>query len=370
MRDELKHCKRIVIKVGTSILAAGDGKISRKNFDRLGEPILELRKQGAEVVLVSSGAIAFGMQAVQLKKRPSEIAKLQACAAIGQGKLMHAYEEYFGRQGHQTAQILLTRDGLEERARFLAARRTFFELFRMGVLPIVNENDTVSTEEIAFGDNDILSVHVAHLIEADLLIILSDVDGFYLKDGSRLREVHSEKDIENNLMKHLSDKRKEQTVGGMKAKLCAARVAMRLGVPLLLVSGREDGVIAKALRAEDCGTLFLASHSETDARKKWIAFSARRKGTVVIDDGAYEALRQKKVSLLPSGITKVRGDFECAEVVELETRNGSVIGRGVVRYDAKALQKIAGKKTYEIEAVLGYKHHDEVIHRNDLVLWS
>ncbi|MBI3316544.1 MAG: glutamate 5-kinase [Candidatus Omnitrophica bacterium] len=369
MRKALKDCKRIVIKAGTSILTGAEGKISRKNFEQLGEQILSLKKQGREIVLVSSGAISFGMQSVLLKRRPQKIAKLQACAAIGQGKLMHAYEEFFGRQGNPTAQILLTRDGLEQRTRFLAARRTFFELFRMHVIPIVNENDTVSTEEIAFGDNDILSVHVAHLIEADLLIILSDVDGFYLRDGSRVREVHSEKDIENNLIGHLSDKRREVTVGGMKAKLSAAHVAMRLGVPLLLLSGRQAGAILKALEGEDCGTLFRASDAP-GARKKWIAFSAARKGALVIDEGAYEALCHKKVSLLPSGITKVSGNFEKGDVVEIQNRKGTVVGRGVVRYPAKALMKITGKKTHEIEALLGYKHHDEVIHRNDLVLWG
>lgn len=210
-----------------------------------------------EVVLVSSGAIAFGMEVAGTERRPKEMPRLQACAAIGQGKLMHAYEEFFSRRGLHTAQVLLTRDALESRKRFLAARQTMEELFRMHVLPIVNENDTVATEEIAFGDNDILSVHVAHLVHADLLIILSDVDGFYLTDSSRVREVRSEEKIERELAGHLKDRTREKTVGGMRAKLAAARAAMRLGVPLLIADGHREGVLTRMLAGEDLGTLFF-----------------------------------------------------------------------------------------------------------------
>lgn len=366
----LKKCRRIVLKAGTSILTGKDGRISQKNLERLGNDILALQKLKKEVVLVSSGAIAFGMEATEKVDRPKEMPQLQACAAVGQGRMMHAYEQFFSKKGILTAQILLTRDALENRTRFLAARHTFHELFNLNVLPIVNENDTVATEEIAFGDNDILSVQVSHLVGADLLVILSDVDGFYLKDGSRLRTVESESEIEGKLVRHLQDTKKVKTVGGMRTKLKAARVAMGLDVPLMIVNGHEQGVVQKALEGEDVGTLFFPSGEGKNEREKWIAYSAARRGSVVVDDGAYEALRKKKKSLLASGIVKASGDFRRGDVVELETRAGKVFGRGLIHYSGLEMQKIAGKKSQEIDAVLGYKYQDEVIHRDDLVIWD
>ncbi len=370
MRQQLKFSIRVVVKAGTSILTSEDGKISSRNLARLGGAVERVLKAGKQAVLVSSGAIAYGMQAMGFLKRPKEMARLQACAAIGQGKLMHAYEEFFLSKGLTTAQILLTRDGLEDRTRFLAARKTLEELFSLGVLAIVNENDTVATDEIAFGDNDILSVQVAHLVGADLLVILSDVDGFYLRDGSRIREVASEAEIDTELVKHLRDKRKEKTVGGMRAKLKAAKLAMRLGIPLLMVSGHEANSLERALAGEDVGTLFHASRLAKSSRGKWIAFSAARKGALTLDRGAHEALLKKKRSLLASGIVRVRGAFERGDVVELETLEGAIFGRGVVRYSSRDLAQITGKKSHEIQAILGYKYQDEVIHRNDLVLWG
>ena len=256
-RSLLTQARRIVVKAGTSILTDDSSRVSHKKFALLGSGILKMIKSKRQIVLVSSGAIAYGMDAAGLKERPKEMARLQACAAIGQGKMMHAYEQFFLRKGIQTAQVLLTRDGLETRNRFLAARDTMEELLNMKTLPIVNENDTVATEEIKFGDNDILSVHVAHVIKADLLVILSDVEGFFLRDGSRVREVHSVSEIDNELVKHLKDVPKEKTVGGMKAKLEAARVAMKLGVPLMLVSGHTKEILSRVTKGEDVGTLFM-----------------------------------------------------------------------------------------------------------------
>ena len=261
MRSVLKKARRIVVKAGTSILTGRGGRISQKNVANLGHEILSLRKKQREVLLVSSGAIGFGMDALGLKQRPKEMPKLQACAAIGQSKMMNSYEQFFSKRGIQAAQVLLTRDGLETQNRFLAARHALTELLRMKTLPIINENDTVATEEIAFGDNDILSVHVAHVIHADLLIILSDVEGFFLRNGTRVREVHSIAEIDHELVRHLKDKKKAKTVGGMRAKLAAARVAMRLGVPLILVSGHEKDILRKVTQGEDVGTLFLADKS-------------------------------------------------------------------------------------------------------------
>lgn len=367
-RESLRKAKRIVLKVGTSILTSRQGGFSKQAFNRLGQQVLFLSRQKREVVLVSSGAIAFGMETLRLKNRPEQLKKLQACAAIGQGKLMRSYEEFFSRRSIHTAQVLLTREALETRERFLNAKHTLDELFSLKVLPIVNENDTVATEEIAFGDNDLLSVWVASLVRADLLIILSDVDGFFLKDGSRIRVVEGLSQIEKNLVPHLADQKKERSVGGMRAKLAAARLAMQSGIPLLLVNGHREKILEEVFSGADVGTLFVAG-GRRSSRENWIAFSAPKRGSIQVDPGAYEALAKGRKSLLPRGIIGHEGRFGRGEVVEL-CSGDQVFGRGLVRYSSEELSKIAGKKTHEIEAFLGYKYNDEVIHRNDLVLWA
>lgn len=370
MTDRLRHAQRIVIKIGTSILKSRGESFSHKEHARVCQEIYALIRQGKQPVLVSSGAIALGMKTCGFKKRPKTMAELQACAAIGQGKLMHAYEDFFEKKKIHTAQLLLTRDGLEDRKRFLCARNTLETLLKMNILPIINENDTIAVEEIAFGDNDILSVHVAHLVGADLLINLSDAEGFLLKDGTRVRQVVSEDEINNKLLMHLADTKREETVGGMRAKLQAARAAMRLGIPFIIVNGHQPHILQDVMSGKDVGTLFITSGDKKAMRQKWIAFSATRHGTIVVDAGAYNALLVGKKSLLPGGIVKVKGAFEEGQVVELETIEGKVFGRGVVHYNHADLARIAGKKTGQIQEILGKKTHDEVIHRNDLVLWS
>lgn len=366
---DFSACRRIVVKAGTTTLTSTDGNFSLERLERLGEEMLTLRDRKMEVVLVSSGAIARGMEVMNLVKRPKEMAKLQACAAIGQGKLIHDYEKFFSRKGIHTAQILLTRDGLEIRDRFLKARQTFQELLKMKILPVVNENDTVATDEIRFGDNDVLSVQVAHLVHADLLILLSDVDGFFLTDGSRVRQVSSVTEIEQDLVKHLRDRRKAKNVGGMRAKLEAAKVAMRLGVPMLIVDGAIPQVLEKIMNHEDIGTLFAPAREKPNARKKWIAFSAPRKGRLQLDKGAYQAVAGQQRSLLASGIRGVQGAFEQGQVVELAV-DEHVFGRGVVRFSHEELKKIMGKNSREIMPLLGKEAADYVIHRNDLVVWG
>jgi glutamate 5-kinase len=369
MTERICHAKKIVIKIGTSILKTRGESFSHKEHARVCEEIHALIKKSRRPVLVSSGAIALGMKSCGFKKRPHEMAELQACAAIGQGKLMHAYESFFAKKKVHTAQLLLTRDGLEDRKRFLCARNTLETLLKLEILPIVNENDTIAVEEIAFGDNDILSVHVAHLVGADLLINLSDAEGFLLRDGTRVREVTSEDEIDKKLLMHLADKKREETVGGMRAKLQAARVAMRLGIPFMIVNGHEPHILQDILNGKDVGTLFITSGVKKDMRHKWIAFSATRSGTIVVDQGAYQALLAKK-SLLPGGILSARGNFEKGQVVEIETTDGKILGRGVVHYSSRDLGRIAGKKSNEIKAILGAKTQDEVIQRNELVIWG
>lgn len=370
MTKPFHDAKKIVIKVGTSILKSRKSSFSYQEHARVCQEIYALIRKGYQPVIVSSGAIALGMKSCGFRKRPKEMKQLQACAAIGQGKLMHAYESFFSKKKIHTAQILLTRDGLEDRKRYLCAHHTLATLLQMKILPIVNENDTIAVEEIAFGDNDILSVHVADLVGADLLINLSDAEGFLLRDGTRVRKVTSEDEIDSKLLMHLADKKSEETVGGMRAKLKAARVAIRLGIPFMIVNGHECQILQKIMRGEDVGTLFMAEGGKKDLRKKWIAFSAIRSGTLVIDDGACHALLVGKKSLLPKGIVKAKGDFKRGQVVELETMKGNVLGRGVARYSSSDVVKIAGKKTEQIQEILGEKPYDEVIHRNDLVLWG
>lgn len=368
MREKLKDAKRIVLKVGASLLTSPESRFLKNAIACLANEILSLRKEKREMVLVSSGAIALGMETLGLGHRPKELRRLQACAAIGQGKLVRAYEEVFSKQGVHVAQILLTRDGLEARNRLLNAQRTFEELFTLGVVPIVNENDTVATEEITFGDNDLLSVWVGTLLRADLLVILSDVDGFYLQDGSRIRVVEEWRQIEK-LEVHLKDRERARTVGGMKAKLSAAQLAMQSGIPLLLVNGHEKDIIQRALAGQDVGTLFAAREKRRSIRENWIAFSAPKKGTILVDPGAYEALLRGRKSLLPRGVIKAAGRFHRGDVVELSYES-QVFGRGVTRYSSDEIAKIAGRKTEEIESLLGYKDKDELIHRNDLVVWG
>lgn len=370
MLERLRHAKKIVVKIGTSILKSHDESFSEKEHTRICQEIYELVERGCQPVLVSSGAIALGMKSCGFKKRPKEMAVLQACAAIGQGKLMHAYENFFTKKKIHTAQLLLTRDGLEDRKRFLCTRQMLERLLQMGILPIVNENDTVAVEEIAFGDNDILSVHVAHLVGADLLINLSDAEGFLLRDGSRVLEVTSENEIDNKLLMHLADKKTEETVGGMRAKLKAARVAMRLKIPFMIVNGHQPYILRDVMDGKNPGTLFIAAGPRKDLRRKWIAFSATQQGAIVVDEGAYRALTVGKKSLLPSGILKAKGNFKEGQVVELETAQGKVFGRGVIRFSKEDLLRIAGKKTEQSESILGRKCCGEVIHRNDLVVWE
>jgi glutamate 5-kinase len=369
MSDRVCGAKKIVIKIGTSILKTRGESFSHKEHERVCQEIYGLIRKGRRPVLVSSGAIALGMKSCGFKKRPKRMAELQACAAIGQGKLMHAYESFFARKKIHTAQLLLTRDGLEDRKRFLCARNTLDTLLKLNILPIVNENDTVAVEEIAFGDNDILSVHVAHLVGADLLVNLSDAEGFLLKDGTRVREVTSEAEIDNKLIAHLVEKKREETVGGMRAKLKAARVAMRLGIPFMIVNGHNPHILQEIIGGKDVGTLFIASGAKKDMRRKWIAFSATRSGGLAVDAGAHQALLAKK-SLLPGGIVKVLGNFEAGQVVELETVAGKVLGRGLSRYSSRDLGRMAAQRTSGAGSRLKERSSGEVVHRNDLVIWS
>ncbi len=367
MESYLERAKRIVVKVGASVLTSKSGHFSKEHVEKVAEGILSVLKESREVVLVSSGAIACGMDVLGIKTRPKELPMLQACAAIGQGKLMKVYEDFFSKRKFHTAQVLLTRDGIQDHERCLNARNTLNALLRMKVLPIVNENDTVATEEIRFGDNDTLSALVSSLIEADLLVILSDVDGFYLKDKTKLKAVQSLAQINEELRSHLYRINRAKTTGGMAAKLEAARFAMQAGIPMVIANGLEEGVLRRILRDESVGTQFYASEKKRGLRKNWLAFS-KAKGDVQIDDGAIKALIQNGKSLLPRGVVGVQGNFNLGDPIRIVDSNGVEVARGLVNYGCEDLEKIKGRRTDEIRQVLGYKDYDEVVHRDNLVL--
>lgn len=366
MRERLKNAKRWVVKLGTSILTTPEGHFSLKQLEQIASQAAALLRKKIEVILVSSGAIALGMETLGRTKRPTALPELQACAAIGQGKLMKAYETSFSAHGFHTAQVLLTRDGLQDRQRYVNAKRTIETLLEMGMVPIVNENDTVATEEIKFGDNDILAAQVANMTEANLLVLLSDIDGFYLRDKTLIRQIHSPDELKE-YTSHIHEKRNEKTAGGMKTKLEAAQMAMRSGIPVVLANGRDGEVMMRILKGEEVGSLFFPVSGKTSARKIWLAHSASAKGTLTVDSGAYRALREGKKSLLASGVTACSGNFKLGDSVRLSDEKGHVFACGLVNYSSDEIGKIKGRKTKDVSELLGYKRSDELIHRNNLV---
>lgn len=365
MRHQINQGKRWVIKIGTSSLTTADGHFSERNLENIVSQVNLLLRRNIQVILVSSGAIALGMDALGRQKRPVLLPDLQACAAIGQGKLMKAYEAAFSRFGYHTAQILLTQDGLQDRTRYVNAKKTIQALLKMGAVPIVNENDTVATEEIRFGDNDILAAHVANLVEANLLIFLSDIDGLYLKDKTIIRQIQSEEELKEYTA-HIHPKRSEKTAGGMKTKLTAAQMAMRSGIPIVLANGRDERIVERILKGEEVGSLFYPL-KKTNARKSWLAHSASTNGTIFLDAGACQAITEGKKSLLATGISKSTGNFKLGDVVDVADSNGTVFARGRINYSRDELIKIKGKKVQDFAAILGYKRADEIIHRDNLV---
>ncbi|MBX3026726.1 glutamate 5-kinase [bacterium] len=379
MTDQLQHkqallprVKRVVVKIGSSILS-GPQDIDRERIGRLVGELAGLRRRGYAVVLVSSGAVAAGMARLGLRERPSTVPQKQAAAAVGQIRLMAFYDERFSAHGLPVAQILLTHDDLAHRRRYLNARHTFEELLGAGVLPIVNENDSVAVEEVRFnfGDNDNLSALVATLIDADLLVILSDVAGLHTADprrdpGARLVPVV---DAVRREVEALAGSSGPLGKGGMASKLQAARKASEAGIPCVIADGLRPGVLPRVFDpTADEGTLFLATGDRLTRRKHWIAHTLRPAGALTVDAGAYAAVSAGGRSLLPKGITRVSGGFGAGECVACLTPAGAEFARGLVSYSAAELDRIKGLHSSEIEAVLQYTAGNEAIHRDDLVL--
>lgn len=366
----LSHVKRVVVKIGSGVISTVAG-LDNERVAAISEDVCSLLDQGMEVILVSSGAVAAGKGQLGIEGRPQTIPQKQAAAAIGQTRIIREYKETFTANSYNVAQVLLTRDDLSNRRRYLNARNTLMTLLEYGVTPIVNENDTVVVEEIRFGDNDNLSALVTSLVEADMLIILSDVDGLYDSDPAENPNAELIQVVERVTSKIEAMGGKSNGslgTGGMATKLKAAKKAALSGVGTLVVNGRTPHILQQVFAGEDVGTYFLPAQSKLTAKKQWIAFSKKPRGKLLIDEGGRLAVIKRGKSLLPSGICGVDGGFERGDAVRLCDRDGKEFGRGVVAYSLAETLRIMGKQCAEIEKVLGYKYRDEVVCRDDLVL--
>ncbi|AWX98822.1 glutamate 5-kinase [Marinomonas primoryensis] len=371
MREKIAKAKRIVVKIGSALLTNDGQGLDVARIGLWVAQIAQLRAQGKEVVLVSSGSIAAGMKRLGFSSRPTQINELQAAAAVGQMKLVGVYESHFEKHGLCTAQILLTHDDLSNRRRYLNARSSLRTLLGFGVVPIINENDTVVTDEIRFGDNDTLGALVANLVEADVLIILTDQQGLFDKNPRDHKDA--------TLISYISasDDRLESMAsggagvlgsGGMLTKVRAARLAARSGADTLIASGREENVIVRVAAGELLGSWLQPEHGRVAARKQWLAGHLKSRGALVLDDGAVKALRKEGTSLLPVGVKDAQGTFSRGDMVICVDERGGLVARGLVNYSVDETLKLLGKASSSIGDILGYKGEPELIHRDDLVI--
>lgn len=361
---------RLVIKIGSNILANETG-LNTRRIASIVSNVAKLHKSGHEIIIVSSGAVAAGAKKMRLGKRPTEIKLKQAAAAVGQSDLIWTYDKSFKKHSIRVAQILLTREGLADRKMHNNAKNTMLTLLSHKVVPIVNENDTVATEEIKFGDNDKLAALVSTCAEADRLIILSDVDGLYdanPKESKSAKIIGIVEKINENII-CLADRCTSAVgTGGMLTKLQAAQIATQSGIGVHIINGKTPSKICHLMEGKAVGTQFKADKSPLKGRKSWLLHSSKSKGTLTLDGGAVKALLKRNKSLLPSGIIEVEGRFDDVDTVKCADPHGNVIARGIVNYSSDDLHKIKGRKTSEIEGILGYKYSDEAIHRDNLVI--
>ena len=372
-RDKLAKAKRWVVKVGSSLVTAKGAGLDRKAIGEWAQQVAALKKDGREVVLVSSGAVAEGMARLGLKQRPAVLSELQATAAVGQMGLVQAWESAFQQHGLHTAQVLLTHEDVSDRDRYLNARGTLKALVLYGVIPVINENDTVATEEIRLGDNDTLGALAVNLVEADVLVILTDQDGLCDADPRQnpdAKLIHEADLSEPRLEAMAGEGRGELGRGGMRTKLIAARWAARSGAATVIAHGRVEGVLNKVAGGEVIGTLLKPAQGVMAARKRWIAGQLQVRGRVHLDAGAVLAMREKGRSLLPVGVKKVEGDFSRGELVLCLDPEGREVARGLINYDAAESRRIAGLPSAKVQEALGYPGAPELIHRDNLVLHS
>lgn len=370
-RADFKGCRRLVVKIGTSSLAYDTGKLNLAAMEIIVRQMADLRNQDREVLLVTSGAIGAGAGKLGVRRSPRTIPEKQACAAVGQGVLLHLYEKFFAEYGITAGQVLLTRDDFAIRRRFLNAQNTLGALLGFGVVPIINENDTVAVDEIKFGDNDHLSALVAGLMDADLLLMLTDIDGLYTANpqGDPDARLISEIDEITPEIERLAGAAGSRlATGGMVTKLHAARIATHAGVTTVIARASVDNVLRRVLAGDELGTVFHAVPRRMEMRKQWIAYGATVAGRIVVDAGAARVLREQGKSLLPAGVVAVEGDFKMGQTTSIVDPDGREIGRGLANYSAAEIERIKGCKTTAISEILGYRHHEEIVHRNNMVL--
>jgi glutamate 5-kinase len=369
-RLALSQARRVVVKVGTRLLCGTKGQFNLNRMKGLVSDLAWLRQE-RQLVLVSSGAIGAGVGRLGLARKPRTIPEKQAAAAVGQCLLMQQYDHLFSPRGLIVAQVLLTRYDIMDRERYLNARYTFETLLTQGVVPVVNENDTVAVEEIRFGENDNLAAHVACLVEADLVILLTDQDGFYNQipsSGGTGQVIPEIAEITPEIEALAGGRGSALSTGGMVTKLQAARIAMTAGIPMVIANGLKAGTVRRVLNGEAVGTLFVPGTGRMQSRKHWIAFSSPVHGWIYVDQGAVGAILNKGTSLLPSGILRVEGEFAAGTVIGVADQNGLELGRGISNYSSGAINLIKGHKSAEISSLIGYHDYDEVIHRDNLTV--
>ncbi len=380
----IAESNRIVVKIGTNVIGNGHGTtLDGAKVDALSEQIASLVEDGRRVAVVSSGAIGAGIGRLGMSKRPTSLPVLQAAAGVGQARLVSRYDRSFQKHGLHAGQVLLTREDFDSRQRYLNAANTLHALFEHRCVPVINENDTIATEEIQFGDNDQLAAFVMHLIRADLLVILTTEPGLcvwppFPREGMEIGEAHAESkfghrvDTVKNLGEEVLNLARAETstggTGGMRSTLEAAKIAVESGETAVIADGRADNVLTELMNGRNIGTLFLPTPEKLAGRKRWIRFTRRPRGTVKIDAGAVKAIRERGTSLLPTGIIEVKGDFKRSDTVRVAARNGTEVARGLTNYSATDIQKIKGRRSDEVGDVLGRECFDEVIHRDNMAV--
>ncbi|NOZ22600.1 MAG: glutamate 5-kinase [Planctomycetes bacterium] len=357
------NAKILVVKIGTNVLSLDNGLLDRDRIRKIAAEVVQLREDGYNVVIVSSGAIGAGMAELGMAQRPTALPELQAAASVGQGKLIAAYDECFREQGYYTGQILITREDVNDRQRYLNGRNTILSLLSMGAIPVINENDTISIDEITFSDNDILSALVASLVKADVLIMLSPAPGLCRQE----QVIDVVERIDKDVKRLASGDTSARGAGGMDSKLEAASMACRAGTATIIAPGREENILTRIVSGEPIGTLFLAGEEKIASRKGWIGMAAQSKGVIHVDAGAARAVQERGKSLLASGIVDATGDFQKGDVVSISA-DGTEIARGLTNYSSDDVKQIMGLRSSKIANQLGSKSYDEVVHRNNMVL--
>lgn len=374
IRQEIAtEAQTIVVKVGTRVVTHADGRLNEQRIEQLAEEIHWVRETGRKVVLVSSGAVGAGIGRLGLSARPTDLSELQAVAAIGQSLLVEAYDQTFRRYNDVAAQILLTADVIENRTSYLNARNTLLALLnRFDAVPIINENDTVAVEELrmTFGDNDRLAALVTNLLQAQLLVLLSDVDGLYSGDPNdpNTQLIPLVRKVDDSIFELVRDKKTGLSKGGMESKLRAAQLVTTAGGNVIIASGRTPGTLKKILTGEVVGTLFFAKGATVAARKRWFGLSIQPRGQLIVDAGAREAIEKRGKSLLPIGIVDVVGQFQKGDLVALRDPDGCEFAKGLSNYSAEDVRRIKGLRTRQIAQVLGWLPYEEVIHRDNLLV--